>query len=158
VDVGDHEEPQRTHRFKTIEGVFNVSGKGILNWSDALRRDRGEMGLNFSMRDTPFRDKMLHGALTELGNAVIALFWEGDMPRLGTLTVTLPDRSSSPLLGERDRQLGLILGMHISSHTGKMALVSTNMPLALGDAAGRVLLELARNLMIDSGLKSEGSK
>lgn len=114
------------------------------------------MGLNFSTRDAPFRDKLLHGALAELGNAVIALFWEGDVPRLGTLTVTLPDRSSSPLLGDRDRQIGLILGMHISSQTGKMALVSTNLPLAMGDAAGRVLLELARNLVIDSGKKPEG--
>lgn len=114
-----------------------------------LKRHEGpsDMGLKFSKGKAPFRDKLLYGSISELGNAVIALFWEGDEPRLGTLTVTLPDRSSSTLLGNRDRQIGLILGAQIAALTGKMALVSTNLPLALGTEAGRVLMELARELL-----------
>ena len=106
-----------------------------------------EMGLNFSTGQAPFEDRQLHGAVAKLGNAVIAFFWEGEEPRLGTLTVTLPDRSSSPLLGDRDRQIGLILGAQLAAQTGKMALVSTHLPLSMGTAAGRVLLDLARSLL-----------
>ncbi len=113
------------------------------------------MGLNFSTGQTPYQDKQLHGAVAELGNAVIALFWEGEEPRLGTTTVTLPDRSSSALLGDRDRQIGLILGAQIAALTGKMALVSTNLPLGLGTEAGRVLLDLARELL---GTKEESEE
>jgi hypothetical protein len=112
------------------------------------------MGLDFSTGSAPFQDRQLHAAIAELGNAVIAFFWEGDEPRLGTLTVTLPDRSSSPLLGERDRQLGLILGAQIAAITGKMALVSTNLPLAIGEGAGKVLLGLVREII---GRKREDS-
>ncbi len=105
------------------------------------------MGLKFSTREARFEDKALNGAVAEMGNAVIAFFWEGEEPRLGTLTVTLPDRTSSALLGERDRQIGLILGAQISAQTGKMALVSTNLPLSLGTVAGKVLLDLARSIL-----------
>jgi len=107
------------------------------------------MGLNFSTGQAPFEDRQLHGAVANLGNAVVAFFWEGEEPRLGTLTVTLPDRSSSPLLGDRDRQIGLILGAQIAAQTGKMALVSTHLPLSMGTAAGRVLLDLSRSLLGD---------
>lgn len=116
------------------------------------------MGLEFSKGQAPFQDKQLHGAVAELGNAVIALFWEGEEPRLGTMTVTLPDRSSSALLGDRDRQIGLILGAQIAAQTGKMALVSTNLPLALGVEAGRVLLDLARELLDATEKSEENSK
>lgn len=107
------------------------------------------MGINFLTGEAPFQDRSLHGAMAELGNAVVALFWEGDEPRLGTLTVTLPDRSSSPLLGERDRQLGLVIGAHLAASTGKMALVSTNLPLALGEKAGKAFLNLAQSLLVE---------
>jgi hypothetical protein len=70
---------------------------------------------------------------------------------MGTLTVTLPDRTSSPLLGDRDRQLGLILGAQLAALTGKMALVSVNLPVGLGDELGRLLLELARGLVRKEG-------
>ena len=113
------------------------------------------MGLDFSTGEVAFQDKVLKGAVAELGNAVLAFFWEGDEPRLGTLTVTLPDRSSSPLLGDRDRQIGLILGAHLAAQTGKMALVSVNLPLGMGDAAGRGLLELVQSLMGDIGKKED---
>ncbi len=103
--------------------------------------------MDFSTGSAPFQDKRLHATVGELGNAVIAFFWEGDEPRLGTLTVTLPDRSSSPLLGDRDHQVGLILGAQITAITGKMALVSTNLPLAIGEGAGKVLLGLVREII-----------
>ena len=112
------------------------------------------MGLDFSTGSAPFQDRRLHAAVGELGNAVVAFFWEGDEARLGTLTVTLPDRSSSPLLGDRDRQLGLILGAQIAAITGKMALVSTNLSPAAGEEAGKVLLGLVREII---GRGGEGS-
>ncbi len=113
------------------------------------------MGLDFSTGEVAFQDKVLRASVAELGNAVLAFFWEGDEPRLGTLTVTLPDRSSSPLLGDRDRQIGLILGAHLTAQTGKMALVSVNLPLGMGDAAGRGLLELVQSLMGDIGKQED---
>lgn len=113
------------------------------------------MGLDFSTGEVAFQDKVLNGSIAELGNAVVAFFWEGDEPRMGTLTVTMPDRSSSPLLGDRDRQIGLILGAHLTAQTGKMALVSVNLPLGMGDAAGRGLLELVQSLMGDIGKKED---
>ena len=64
------------------------------------------MSLEFTSEEARHEERMLHGEATELENAVVAFFWEGEKPRLGTLTVTLPDRNSSPLLGDRDRQLG----------------------------------------------------
>jgi len=116
------------------------------------------MGLNFSTGDASFEGKQLHGALAELGNAVIALFWEGDEPRLGTLTVTLPTKVSSPLLGDRDRLLGQLLGEHLAAIYGKIALVSTNLSILTGSEAGRVLIELARRLTGGRGSEaSEGS-
>jgi hypothetical protein len=109
------------------------------------------MSLGFTSGEARHEEKVLHGEAAELENAVVAFFWEGEKPRMGTLTVTLPDRNSSPLLGDRDRQLGLILGAQLSALTGKMALVSVNLPLGLGDEAGKTLLELARGLVRKDG-------
>lgn len=113
------------------------------------------MDLDFSTGETAFQDRVLRGAIAVLENAVVAFFWEGGEPRLGTLTVTLPDRSSSPLLGERDRQIGLVLGAHLAAQTGKMALVSVNLPLGLGGAAGKALMELAERLTGEIGAKED---
>ena len=104
------------------------------------------MGLEFSTMETSLGNRKLHGAIVELDNSVLAFFWEGDKPRLGTLSVTLPDRSSSPLLGDRDRQICLILGSHISTLTGKMALVSVNLPIGLGKETSKALVGLAQNI------------
>ena len=54
---------------------------------------------------TMVEDKVLHGALSELENAVIAFFWVGDKPKMGSLSASLPDRSGSQLLGDRDEML-----------------------------------------------------
>ena len=110
------------------------------------------MSLNFSTDEVTFEGKRLCGAVAELGNAVIALFWEGDDPRLGTLTVTLPNKVSSPLLGERDRLLGQLLGEQLAVIYGKMALVSTNLSVSTGSEAGRVLIDLVRRLTGGKGI------
>jgi len=104
------------------------------------------MGLNFSTDEVTFEGKRLHGAVAELGNAVIAFFWEGEEPRLGTLMVTLPNRVSSPLLGDRDRLLGQLLGEQLAAAYGKMVLVSTNLSASTGRSAGKNLLDLAKRL------------
>lgn len=109
------------------------------------------MGLNFSTGEADFEGKRLQGAMTELGNAVIALFWEGEEPRLGTLTVTLPNRVSSPLLGDRDSLIGQLLGEQLAVTYGKMAIVSTNLSLSTGSSAGKTLLELASRLKESRG-------
>ncbi len=112
------------------------------------------MTLNFTTGEATFDGKRLHGAVAVLGNAVISLFWEGEEPRLGTLTVTLPNRVSSPLLGERDRLIGQLLGEQLAAAYGRMALVSTNLSVSTGTTAGRTLLDLARRL---AGGGGEGS-
>ena len=109
------------------------------------------MSLGFTSGEARHDERVLHGEATELENAVVAFFWEGEKPRMGTLTVTLPDRNSSPLIGDRDRQLGLILGAQIAAMTGKMSLVSVNLPVGLGDEVGKTLLELARGLFGKEG-------
>ena len=147
VDVGDDEEPQRVHHAISGNGLFNgFNGGGTLNWSKRVLRGRGWMDLNFSTEDASFQGKRLHGALAELENAVIALFWEGEEPRLGTLTVTLPTKVSSPLLGDRDRLIGQLLGEHLAAIYGKIALVSTNLSVSTGSEAGSTLIDLARRL------------
>lgn len=105
------------------------------------------MGLDFSTGSASHGERQFHAALAEMGNAVVAFFWEGAEPRVGTLTVTLPDRSSSTLLGDRAQQLGLILGAQITAATGKMALVSTNLSQTAGESPGKVLLELVREII-----------
>jgi hypothetical protein len=114
------------------------------------------MGLSFSTLGAKYMDTVFHGAIANLENAIVAFFWAGEEPRLGTLTVTLPDRSSSPLLGDRDRQMGLILGARLSSLTSKMALVSTNLPEGVDNETGKVVLDLAQRLLED--LKKESGE
>lgn len=101
----------------------------------------------FKTRSVPHEDKRLHAAIAELENAVIALFWEGNNPRLGTLTTTLPDGTSSSLLGDRNQQLGLILGAQIAAHTGKLIVVSTYFPLLTGEVAVKKLIILVKSIL-----------
>jgi hypothetical protein len=114
------------------------------------------VSLNFLTLDVPYMDTVFHGAIASLENATVAFFWAGKEPRLGTLTVTLPDRSSSSLLGDRDQQMGLILGARMSALTSKMALVSTNLPEGVDDEAGKVLLDLVQRLL--ENLKESGEQ
>ena len=102
------------------------------------------MSLNFSNKNVIVDEKQLYGSIGELENAVIALFWVGDKPKLGSLSVTLPDKSSSQLLGDRDEMLSKMIGERISSSAGKIALVSTNLPVGFD---GRVVLRLLNELL-----------
>ncbi len=105
------------------------------------------MGLELSTAETLFEGRPLRAALLELGNAVIALFWLGDEPKLGTLTISMPGGVSSPLLGDRDRMLGQVIGERLAHLYGKMALVSINLPQGLGVSAGRIMMKLIGELV-----------
>ena len=72
------------------------------------------------------------------------IFWVGDKPKLGSLSATLPDKSSSQLLGDRDEMLSKMIGERIASSSGKIALVSTNLPVGF---EGRVVLRLLNELL-----------
>ncbi|MCD6480578.1 hypothetical protein J7L65_07345 [Candidatus Bathyarchaeota archaeon] len=105
------------------------------------------MGLELSTAETLLEGRPLRAALLELGNAVIAFFWLGDEPKLGTLTISMPGGVSSPLLGDRDRMLGQVIGERLAHLYGKMALVSINLPQGLGVSAGRILMKLMEELV-----------
>ena len=104
----------------------------------------GVMSLAFRVKSMEVEGKTLRCGVLELENAVLALFWEGEEPRLGSTTVTLPGMASTQLLGDRDQLLGRVLGTHLAAKYGKMALVSTHISRGYGDEIGKTLLELAR--------------
>ncbi len=104
------------------------------------------MSLKFSEKTATVEEKTLHGSISELENAVLAFFWVGDKPKLGGLSVTLPDKSSSQLLGDRDEMLSRMIGERIASDYEKMALVSTNLPRGFD---GKTVLGLLNELLND---------
>ena len=104
------------------------------------------MSLVFSTENVEIDGGHVSGGLLELGNAVLALFWEGERPVLGSTTLTLPSRVSSQLVGDRDQLLSQMIGEYLAKHFGKMALVSTNLKPATASVAGRALIEMARRL------------
>lgn len=104
------------------------------------------MSLKFSEKTTTVEEKTLHGSICELENAVLAFFWVGDKLKLGGLSVTLPDRTSSQLLGDRDEMLSRMIGEKIASGYDKMALVSTNLPRGFD---GKPVLGLLNELLND---------
>jgi hypothetical protein len=117
---------------------------------DRLNSSRGYfrvMSLAFRVGKSEAEGKTLSCGVLELGNAVLALFWEGEEPKLGSTTVTVPGAASSQLLGDRDQLLGRMLGTHISAKYGKMSLVSTHLSQGHSEAVGKTLLELARRVM-----------
>ncbi len=105
------------------------------------------MSLAFRVGKEEAEGKTLSCGVLELDNAVLALFWEGDEPKLGSTTVTVPGAASSQILGDRDQLMGRMLGAHISARSGKMSLVSTHLPQGHSEAMGKTLLELARRAM-----------
>lgn len=88
--------------------------------------------------------KELTAAFLGLNNAVLYFLWEGTLPVLGTLTVSIPGRVSSCVLGERDSLFGSILGDQLSSFFHKMALVSVNFKTLTGNTVGKRVLEVTR--------------
>lgn len=105
------------------------------------------MSLRFSTDEVVYGGLKLQGALAELENAVIALFWEGDKPSLGTITLTLPGGITSTLLGERHHVVGQLMGERLASMYDKMALVSMRMGISTEGKAVKMLLELLKRLM-----------
>ena len=81
-----------------------------------------------------------------LENAVIVFFWVGEKPKLGSLTATLPDKSGSQLLGDRDEVVSRVIGDKVASKYDRVALVSTNLPLGF---EAREVLRLLNKLMSD---------
>ena len=104
------------------------------------------MSLIFSTKSMEIDENKLTGSIAVLENAVLAFFWVGDKPKLGSLSATLPDKSSSQLLGDRDEVLTRIIGERIASKYGGVALVSTNLPR---DVDSRVVLRLLNELLSD---------
>lgn len=104
----------------------------------------GLMSLAFRVENMEVEGKTLCCGVLELENAVLALFWEGKEPKLGSTTVTLPGMASTQLLGDRDQLIGRVLGTHLAAKYGKMALVSTHISKGYGEEMGKTLLELAR--------------
>jgi hypothetical protein len=86
------------------------------------------MSLNPSTYEVKIGGKIIHGFLIEMANAVIVLIWEGSNSRLGTTTITLPDRSSSQIIGERDVIVSKMIGERIAVSFNKIAMVSSNLP------------------------------
>lgn len=105
------------------------------------------MSLEFHHESIEQGNREFFGALTELENAVIAIFWEGGEPRLGSTSITLPNKTSSQLFGDRERLLGRVIGEMIASRFDKMALVSTHIKSKMEMDYGSVLVELARKLL-----------
>ncbi|MGQ9679767.1 MAG: hypothetical protein ACUVV4_03245 [Candidatus Bathyarchaeia archaeon] len=102
--------------------------------------------LSFSKGDVILEGRRLCCAIAELKNAVIALFWEGDEPKMGTLSVALPGRVSSVLLGEKYSTLSSMVGDQLSAKYGKMVLVSTYLSALTESSAARSILELSRRV------------
>jgi hypothetical protein len=104
------------------------------------------MNLKFSEKKLMVDEQILHGAFSELENAIIAFFWVGDKPKMGSLSASLPDKSGSQLLGDRDELLSRMIGERLSSKYGKIAIVSTNLPIGFD---GKQVLGLLNELLTD---------
>lgn len=111
------------------------------------------MSLEFSTSRMVFEGKELNVALIEMENAVFLILWEGARPFLGTLTVSLPGRVSSQLLGDRDTLLGQVLGEQLAAFFRRIALVSVHLKTIRGEAVGRRILELTKEMI---GARDEG--
>ena len=105
------------------------------------------MSIAFQTGSVELEGRMLRCGLLELDNAVLALFWEGDKPKLGSTTIILPGAASSQLLGDRDQMLGRVLGTHLASKYNKMSLVSTHFSRGHSGEVGKTLLDLVKRIM-----------
>jgi hypothetical protein len=102
------------------------------------------MSLQFKTESIEVDNKIMFGALAELDNAVLCIIWMGEPPKLGSMTATLPNKTSGQLLGERDEVLSRMIGEKLVSRYGKMVLVSSHLPP--GYKAGKDILELIKKL------------
>jgi hypothetical protein len=102
------------------------------------------MSLQFKTESIDVEGKILFGALAELDNAVLCIIWMGQPPKLGSITATLPNKTSGQLLGERDTVLSRMIGERLVSRYGKMVIVSSHLPPDY--KAGKEILELVKKL------------
>lgn len=104
------------------------------------------MSLTFSTLSVEFEERRITLSIAELGNAILAIFWEGEEPKWGSTTLTLPDSVSTQILGDRDTMLGRVIGMYLAKRFGKMVLVSTQLSQGYGSDLGKTLLKLTQQL------------
>jgi hypothetical protein len=104
------------------------------------------MSLTFSTLMIEFEEKRITLGIAELGNAILALFWEGEDPKWGSTTLTLPDSTSTQILGDRDTMLGRVIGIYLAKRFGKMVLVSTQLSQGYGKDLGLTLLKMTKQL------------
>jgi hypothetical protein len=102
------------------------------------------MSLIFQTKSVTVDEQTLYGSIGMLENAVIIFFWVGENPKLGSLTATLPDKSGSQLLGDRDEVVSRVIGDKVASKYDRIALVSTNLPHGF---EAREVLRLLNELM-----------
>jgi hypothetical protein len=105
------------------------------------------MSLIFSIENTVFDNKQYSVGIAELSNAIIVLFWEGEEPKLGSTSISLPKLASTQVIGERDQLLGQMIGTQIASKYNKITLVSTYLQISKGERRDRVLIELLNRLL-----------
>jgi hypothetical protein len=104
------------------------------------------MSLTFSTLSVEYEERRITLGIAELGNAALAIFWEGEEPKWGSTTLTLPDSMSTQILGDRDTMLGRVIGMYLAKRYGKMVLVSTQLSQGYGNDLGKILLKLTQQL------------
>ncbi|MBN1682687.1 hypothetical protein JW865_03950 [Candidatus Bathyarchaeota archaeon] len=105
------------------------------------------MSVSLSTEDIFFEGKKYSVGVLELSNAVIILFWEGDDPKLGSTSITLPKLASTQVIGERDQVFGQMVGTQIANKFNKITLVSTHLQLSKSEGRDKVLIELLNNLL-----------
>ena len=90
--------------------------------------------------------KQVQGTLIELENAVLCFIWHGEKPRMGSTVVTLPDGTTSQVIGERDQLTSRLAGERLAKSYSKLALVSTNLPadIQFGREFSQLLADLTR--------------
>lgn len=83
----------------------------------------------------------------DIENAAIALYYEGEKPRLGTVAIAVPFTPektpiSSVMLGDRNTILCQTLAERVVSLTGKIGMVSLFLKTVSPEEAGRDILEM----------------
>lgn len=88
------------------------------------------MSVKFHSDSFEIDNQKVYAAVSELKNAVLVLCWIGDEAKLGSVTVSLPNKTSSQLIGNRNEILGRMIGERLALKSGKLTMVSTNLPLS----------------------------
>ncbi len=105
------------------------------------------MSLIFSIESIVSENRKYSVGVTELSNAIIVIFWEGEEPKLGSTSIALPKLTSSQVIGERDQLLGQMIGTQIANKYDKITLVSTYLQILKSEGRDKVLIELLNRLL-----------